>query len=486
MPSNKEVFSRPVSAVMRQTPLACTAATGLAELIARMNEAEASSAVIVDAERRVAGVVTEHDVVHRIAFKASAETAAGQVMTVPVLTVRATEYLYRAIALMRRRRLHHLPVVDEAARLVGMLHLDDALAAASSHFLRQIDDLTQDDTVDGLRRVKRAQADFAFGLMQEAMPAPDVQALLTDVNNDIYSRLADIVAAAMAEDGWGVAPVPFAVIVMGSGGRGESFLLPDQDNGFILADYPDSDHNVIDSYFIELATRLTRDLAAVGFPYCNGNVMATNPLWRKTLPQWCRQVDNWGRKRSEVALLYADIFFDFRGVHGEREMAAALRAHAVTMAKDKPQFLRALTMNESHHSAGLSWFDRLVTDNREGPHKGELNLKSSGTLPLVESTRLYALREGIDATSTIARIQALGDAGVFSDDERDYLTGAFTLVTTLLLRQQVADTRDGIEPSNYVAPNRLSSREKDMLVDGLKAVEDLARRAKADFTGQIL
>ena len=29
---------------------------------------------------------------------------------------------------------------------------------------------------------------------------------------------------------------------MGSGGRGESYLFPDQDNGFILADYPDAEH----------------------------------------------------------------------------------------------------------------------------------------------------------------------------------------------------------------------------------------------------
>ena len=40
----------------------------------------------------------------------------------------------------------------------------------------------------------------------------------------------------------------------------ENFLYPDQDNGFILADYPDADHNRIDAFFIALAARFTHDL----------------------------------------------------------------------------------------------------------------------------------------------------------------------------------------------------------------------------------
>ena len=77
----------------------------------------------------------------------------------------------------------------------------------------------------------------------------------------------------------------FQLIGTTYGGDGEStFALPDlrgrlpihQGNGFILADYPDAEHNRIDPYFIALATRLTETLAAVGMPRCQGNVMATN------------------------------------------------------------------------------------------------------------------------------------------------------------------------------------------------------------------
>ncbi|MSO89125.1 MAG: hypothetical protein EXQ89_04035 [Rhodospirillaceae bacterium] len=50
----------------------------------------------------------------------------------------------------------------------------------------------------------------------------------------------------MQDRGRSPPPVALSLIVMGSGGRGESFLFPDQDNGIIIADYPDDAHDRID------------------------------------------------------------------------------------------------------------------------------------------------------------------------------------------------------------------------------------------------
>ena len=106
------------------------------------------------------------------------------------------------------------------------------------------------------------------------MPATDVLSLITYINNDIYRRVTCGILAEMD----GEAPVPFALIVMGSGGRGENFLYPDQDNGLILGDYPDADLDRIDGWFTEFADRMTLRMDAIGFPLCTGYVMATNPL----------------------------------------------------------------------------------------------------------------------------------------------------------------------------------------------------------------
>ena len=82
----------------------------------------------------------------------------------------------------------------------------------------------------------------------------------------------------MKDDGLGNPPVAFSVIAMGSGGRSENFVCPDQDNGFTLDDYPDGLHTKIDSWFFKLGESMTRDLDTVGLPKFKGFVMATNPL----------------------------------------------------------------------------------------------------------------------------------------------------------------------------------------------------------------
>jgi hypothetical protein len=45
-------------------------------------------------------------------------------------------------------------------------------------------------------------------------------------------------------------------------------------------------------------------------------------------------------------------------------------------------------------------FNRLLTERDDPAHKGQINLKYSGTLPLAEAVRLLALRHGNAATNT--------------------------------------------------------------------------------------
>ena len=123
-----------------------------------------------------------------------------------------------------------------------MLQLDDALAFASDELVQRIDRLSGDGSDAAYRGVKQAQVELAAGLLADNVPATDVLSAITYINNDIYRRVTRGILAEMD----GEAPVPFALIVMGSGGRGENFLYPDQDNGLILGDYPDADHDRID------------------------------------------------------------------------------------------------------------------------------------------------------------------------------------------------------------------------------------------------
>jgi signal-transduction protein with cAMP-binding, CBS, and nucleotidyltransferase domain len=485
MRSQTEVFTRIVRDHMAPPPPQVVPDTPCAEAVRRIVAAAASSAVVADDAGLPVGIVTERDITRRLAFQAATDTAIGEAMSTPVRTIRDSDFLFRAIAEMRRHGLRHMPVADDGGRIVGILHLHVALSIAASRMVEEIDLLAHEGTVEGMTRIKRSQVEVAAALFADNVPAPEIQSLLTDINRDIYRRVVELALREMDAEGLGAPPVAFSVIVMGSGGRGENYIYPDQDNGFILDDYPDADHDRIDGFFIELAERMTQTLDKVGLPLCKGYVMATNPLWRKTLPQWRAQTTLWAKRRGVVALRLSDIFYDFHSVYGERALADDLRAHVTRLTQGSPIFLSAMYKEGEDHGVALGWFGRFITEQDVDEHKGEINLKHSGTLPLVEAVRLLCLKNGIAETSTLARLEALHEIGYLDGDDLDYLKGAFRLLTGLLLRQQVADFQAGERVNNYVPPESMSTRERDMLIDAFKAIAALRDRVRTEFTGDV-
>ena len=323
--SQTAAFRRRVRDCMRTPPVIVTGELSVLEVVARMAEAGASAVVVVDPEGSPSGILTQQDVTRRIVGGPTMDQTVGTLMTRPVATVTEGQWLYEAIGLMRRLGFRHMPVVDGAGRLTGMFDLHEALTAAMPGLVANIDRLTYESSLNGLHEVKVAQVQLAADLFAEHVPAPEIQDLVSGINNDIYRRLLALDLTILRAEEGGEPPVAFCTIVMGSGGRGESFLFPDQDNGFILDDYPDTEHARIDAFFIELASRMTEELNQLGFPRCHGGVMATNPVWRKTRSQWRRQLERWMAKRSDAALLFCDVLFDFRGVHGADAFAEELR-----------------------------------------------------------------------------------------------------------------------------------------------------------------
>jgi signal-transduction protein with cAMP-binding, CBS, and nucleotidyltransferase domain len=480
--SQTAIFGKRVRDFVRASTTTVAGDTPVAAAIAEMAATRSSSAIVVDPAGRVSGIFTERDVTRRVALGGIGDVRVDSVATKPVHTVTADDYLFRAVARMRRLNLRHLPVVDAAGRPIGMLNLIDAMAAAADQMLRQLDRLSGDGSIAGLAEIKKAQIDVARELLADNLPAPDIQTLITEINHDIHRQVLDDAVRDLREAGWGEPPAPFTLLIMGSGGRGESFLYPDQDNGFILADYPDAEHARIDAYFIALAERFNDDLDRVGFPLCKGEVMARNPLWRKTAGQWREQVALWARRRSPVALLFADIFFDFRAVAGPVEPAEQLRAHVTDVLKTYPALLSMIGEAEASHSVALGWFGGLKTDT-SGQSPGRMDLKLHGTMPLVGSVRLWALKHGVGEVGTLARIAALAERGAITRDDAHELAQAFHQITFHLLRQQLEDARAGGRVGNYVDPAALRRSQRDELRRALRAIERFHKGTRAAFAG---
>lgn len=63
--------------------------------------------------------------------------------------------------------------------------------------------------------------------------------------------------------------------------------------------------------------------------------------------------------------------------------------------------------------------------------------------------------------------------------------GAFHPITDLLLRQQIAEFKVRGTAGNRVPVSALTAREKEMLVDGFRAIEAFRERISGDLTGEL-
>ncbi len=486
MKSQTRIFSCLVDDFLKPDSLIFPASENIGIVISRMAEKNASCVLVTDEEGKLTGIFTEKDVTRRVALRCDGSESIEQVMTSRVYSAGQGDYLYHTIARMRRLGHRHMPVVDDANRPLGLLDLQDAMAVAASHVVEHIDALTQVPELYGLQEVKAVQTVVAQELLDDTLPAPEIQALLTHVNNDIYSRVAEKVTETIEKAGGGAPPVRYAVIVMGSSGRGENFINPDQDNGIIFEDYPVERHNEVNDYFIQFSELMTWNLEAIGFPLCDGNVMATNPLWRKSISEWKQQTLRWFQKRSTFQVQLSDVFFDFDTVCGDLSLGQELRSHLTTFVQKEPAVLQAMFQTEADRHVALGLFGILRTEKTGEGLPQAINLKHGGILPLVGAVRLLALKEGLEATSTHERIRLLHEAGIFSNDEVDDYTAALEHMTFMLLRQQLRDYRRIRKATRYVRKSAISRREKQVLKMSLKAIRSLKDRVRTEFTGEIL
>ncbi len=76
----------------------------------------------------VAGIFSERDLLYGVAREGEAALAraVGEVMTAPAITIDASVEIMSALSLMTRRRIRHLPVVEDG-RLLGFVSIGDLI-----------------------------------------------------------------------------------------------------------------------------------------------------------------------------------------------------------------------------------------------------------------------------------------------------------------------------------------------------------------------
>jgi len=100
-----------------------------------MNEHKIGALVVID-DGQVAGMFTERDVLRRVVGERRdpTQTPVGEVMSAEVVCCTPETPIEEARGAMKNRRIRHIPVVDGARRLLGLISIGDLNAyEASDH-----------------------------------------------------------------------------------------------------------------------------------------------------------------------------------------------------------------------------------------------------------------------------------------------------------------------------------------------------------------
>ncbi len=453
-----------VSEMMSSPPATIKPGMTLGEAMHAMLAQRVSSLLAADEAGRPSGILTERDVLRLIARGGAAVLAEPVVhlMSHPVRAVAADSFVYTALARMDRLGIRHLAVTDGTGHLIGALSARALLKLRANQALVIGDGIAAAQDGKTLRAAVRELPALAQALRDDGVSPVAIAGVISGVMRDATAHATELAEAAMLADGKGAPPAPYAMLVLGSAGRGESLLAPDQDNALVHA-AGESD----DGWYADLGRRASDLLDVAGIPYCKGKVMASEPQWRRNRDGWRAQVGAWLRHSTPDDLLNVDIFFDFRPVQGDIDMGQKLRADSIRMARRAGPFLKLLSVRLDELNAPLGMFGGIRTTG------GRVDLKRGGLLPLVSGARIMALARGFEGTGTIERLKAAAADGTLGSTDADDLSEAYGILLGLVLDQQLADLAAGVEPSSRIAVKRLELRQRSALRRALRTVETL-------------
>lgn len=462
--------------VMSAPPHFIAGSAKLSEAMQMLMEKKVSSLYVADTSKGAplaadTGIVTERDVLRAIAAGGAAalDQNVDVIASRPLAAVPAESFVYRAIGRMNRMKIRHLGVIDAAGRVIGALSARDLLRLRAGDAISLGDEIDEAQDARALGRAWAKLPAVAKSLLTEGIDARTIAAIISRELGALTRQAAVIAEARMKQAGKGKPPVSYAVLILGSGGRGESLLAMDQDNAIVFAKgEPDGPE---DKWFAELGMHLADILHEVGVPYCKGGVMAKNPPWRGSAKTWRERIAHWISRSSPEDLLSVDIFFDFRAVHGDGALALQLWHDAYGMAKGEIGFLKLLAEAAGPAEPPVGLFG-IKTNN------GRVDLKKGGLFTIVAAARVLAMRFHVAEHSTKVRLESVKAKKIGAERDLDMMVAAHAVLLENILDQQLVDIAAGRAPSNAVEIRRLGKPRQEELrkaLSGLSSVDEMVR-----------
>ncbi|GAA3226526.1 DUF294 nucleotidyltransferase-like domain-containing protein [Pseudonocardia petroleophila] len=462
---------RPVGELIR-APL-CTAppSTTIREAAQRMTGCGASAVVVPLVDGRV-GILTDRDLRAVVADGTDTGSALSDAMTAPAWTAAADRLGGEVLLDMLDRGVRHVPVLSPTGEVLGVLEDVDVVAASTRSSFGLRARIARAGSVADVVAAARELTPTIIGLHDARVAAGDVAGITAVVVDAVTRRLVDLAVADL-----GAPPRPLTWLALGSLARREAVPSSDVDSALVWVG-PERDADAA-AHSRALAERVLAGLAAAGFRADANGAVATNPLFARSYEAWAAAARGWLRDPTqEKAPILVSLVVDARPVWGVRASPAV--PDVFRDARRHPDLLRLLGRYALAHRPPTGFLRDFVVEH-SGRHRGRLDLKRGGLVPVVDLARWAGMAAGVTSASTPARLRAAAAAGTLSPAAAATLEEAFHLVLGLRLAHQVEQLRAGEEPDDLVRPVDLSAVTRASLREAFRAVASVQRRIVAEL-----
>lgn len=465
-------LSLPIHKIMSRQLVKAQADTSIRMAALQMTGARVSSLLIVE-EDTLMGIITDRDLRSRVLAKGvSTELPVTTIMTRKPTFLDESSLCIHAQLLMSERNIHHLPIVDDEQKPVGIITATDVLRNQQTSPLLMVSDINRQKSVPALAKVCQRLPRLIINLVAGDINPADMGEVLASITDNLTRRLIELAISEL-----GVPPMKFNFLVFGSQARKEQSLGSDQDNGIML-ERQGNDREM--AYFKQLSEFVCHGLNEAGIPFCPGNIMSSNPACRLTKDEWLKKIAYWVESSSPQALLNASIFFDMRSVYGKPEPLLELTNLLQKRAVKNSIFLATLTRNAVSSRPPLGFFRDFVLEH-SGDHKNKLDLKHQGLALINDLARLYSFATSKYQVSTLKRLDWIAKEGLLSHDYVGNLKDAWEYLSGLRLEaQQDSWQKTGVATA-FLDPSSLSPLERKHLKITFKTIVEAQDVAQNKF-----
>ncbi|MFM7122500.1 MAG: DUF294 nucleotidyltransferase-like domain-containing protein [Fluviibacter sp.] len=462
--------------LIKRPPLAVSAQTPILAAIKIMGDEEAGSIIVIDDQLAPVGLMTQTDVVRRVILGGvSLENCISDVMTVPPTVLQQSATAYDAMLAMAAHGIRHLIIIDDGGKLTGVISERDLFALQRIGLGQVRRKIEKAENAFTLKGVMRDIQHTVFNMLAQGVGAEQLTRFISTLNDAITDRVLRLNLSKHDLN-----DVQWTWLAFGSEGREEQTLSTDQDNGIVYLVGPDQDATELKNRLMSFALDVNKDLDTIGFPLCQGEIMASNPKWCMTLEEWQECFCHWIREPHPDALLNATIFFDFRPLFGRFDLAERMAETLTKESKGNSGFLRMLASNAMSASPPLGVIRDFQTEVDEN---GEpfIDLKKFGARIFVDAARVMALANGIQTPSTATRLRDTAQCVGGSGSDTEAYIEAFHFIQLMRLRLQHLDLRDGGLGNNRIYIKKLNQLDRRILKEAFKQAKNLQQRLKMSY-----